>query len=115
MDPDPYSEYGSGSTTLLLTYRYFAIPEELKPRRKSSTPRDELAAEAQFESFSSELKAVVQPVTQMEVSPDISLGKSVGAECIRIWIRISLHTDLDPDADTETVGKKWSESKIIMV
>jgi hypothetical protein len=50
------------------------ISEELKPRRKSSTPRDELAA-TQFESFQSEVKdKTVQPVTEMEVSPDISLG-----------------------------------------
>jgi hypothetical protein len=59
---------------LTLNKKNFVILEELKPRRKSSTPRDELA-DTQFESFDSGAKEkTVQPVTEMEVSPDISLG-----------------------------------------
>jgi hypothetical protein len=49
--------------------------EELKPRRKSSTPKDEQVADAQFESFDSALKAA-EPVIEMELSPDTSLGES---------------------------------------
>ncbi len=60
----------------------FLSLEELKPRR-NSTPRDE-QAEDQFESFNSGVK-VGEPVIEMEVSPDTSVGeieKKLARVCI---------------------------------
>jgi hypothetical protein len=58
-----------------LIIRQLVFAEELKPRRKSSTPKDEQVADAQFESFDSALKAA-EPVIEMELSPDTSLGET---------------------------------------